>query len=700
MDSMTDSSNSLRSSDLPEMFRPPVNRAMRVLDRSFFRKTVPLSAAAVCQNSDISKVRAELHKSRDLLAVPRLNCIRDVTDQDGQIKKALLLRETVKHDDKETWPPKISELVENGRIAMRPYDLTLDYDFWTYADIISSILPEDELQEIPQGFTQVGHVLHLNLREQYLPYKHLIAEILKDKNKAIRTVINKTEDVGSHSEFRTFPFELLAGDNDLNVVQHEQDCEFRFDYSRVYWNSRLETEHRRLVEKFNKGEIVCDVMAGVGPFAVPAGKKKIFVWANDLNPHGYEVMQDAIKRNKVEGFVTPFNMDGREFIRWSAKELLEAEPVTVTIHPKVRRDRKSGSKVEQAPPPHPEEYHRPVFFDHYVMNLPATAIEFLDAFPGVYAGRESLFAPHTSQRLPMVHVYCFSGHSENELDDHIDICQRISERIGYTITPEDRIGGSGNESIELSIHNVRLVSPKKQMFCASFRLPTEVAFKKHPHYGKPYVEGGEYATASNCLAPSTSKFSRLGMSSTFKLRIPHLSTSSTSHRLRKYTLKHSPLPVQILSGNNLIMSVQLPPATHRKRALPQGELEAASTLKLGADQNTHTLSLSEARLVINKVLENKRRGGKKYEEPENLTKTLDYLEVFARFKDEENIKAVERLLNSHTELEMFERSQLGSLCCDNAEEAKSLIPSLQHKISDADLQELLDELTKLRNFTE
>jgi DNA-directed RNA polymerase II subunit RPB4 len=43
----------------------------------------------------------------------------------------------------------------------------------------------------------------------------------------------------------------------------------------------------------------------------------------------------------------------------------------------------------------------------------------------------------------------------------------------------------------------------------------------------------------------------------------------------------------------------------------------------------------------------------------NLTKTLDYLEVFSRFKDEENIKAVERLLNSHTELEMFERSQLG-----------------------------------------
>ena len=37
----------------------------------------------------------------------------------------------------------------------------------------------------------------------------------------------------------------------------------------------------------------------------------------------------------------------------------------------------------------------------------------------------------------------------------------------------------------------------------------------------------------------------------------------------------------------------------------------------------------------------------------------------------------------------------GSLCCETAEEAKTLIPSLQDKISDDDLQELLDEMYKL-----
>ncbi|CAL5866120.1 uncharacterized protein PFLUO_LOCUS327 [Penicillium psychrofluorescens] len=462
------------------MFRPPINRAMRSLDRSFFRKTVPISAARVFQHSDISRVRKELSSSKDLLVVHRLNCVRDVKDPDGLVRKALLLRGDLKHDDKTTWSPTISELVEKGTVGLGPYELVLDYDFWNYADIIAAILPENDMQEIPQGFTQVGHVLHLNLREQFYPYKHIIAEILKDKNPAIRTVINKTEDVGSHSEFRTFPFELLAGDNDLNVVQHEQDCEFRFDYARVYWNSRLETEHRRLVDKFQAGQMVCDVMAGVGPFAVPAGRKKIFVWANDLNPYGYEVMQDAIPRNKVQEFVTPFNQDGRAFIRFAAKELLDAEPVTVTIKPKARRDRKrkaNESQQEEPPSPPPEMYTRPSIVDHYVMNLPATAIEFVDAFPGLYTGKEALFSPNTSQKLPMIHVYCFSGHSDNEVDDHIDICQRISERLGYTITPEDCVGGTGNQELELAIHNVRLVSPKKQMFCASFRLPEEVAFR-------------------------------------------------------------------------------------------------------------------------------------------------------------------------------------------------------------------------------
>lgn len=283
----------------------------------------------------------------------------------------------------------------------------------------------------------------------------------------------------------------------MEVVVDEQDCEHRFDYSKVYWNSRLNTEHTRLTRKFNQGEAVCDVMAGVGPFAIPAGKKGIFVWANDLNPHSYDSMLSGIGRNKVGRLVTPFNMDGRKFIQYAADELRRSPYRPVTIRGNVslqdekrlRRQFKTGQSTSSPParfkipkPESPKPWEKtitcPPTFDHFVMNLPGTAIEFLDAFVGVYADQESLFHPNTNRRLPMIHVYCFSSHSKEIRIEHEDICRRISERIGFTISPEDRAGGSGDEKRELEIHNVRLVAPNKQMFCASFRLPEEVAFAK------------------------------------------------------------------------------------------------------------------------------------------------------------------------------------------------------------------------------
>ena len=45
--------------------------------------------------------------------------------------------------------------------------------------------------EVPCSFETVGHIAHLNLRDELLPYKHLVGQVLLDKNPSIRTIVNK-----------------------------------------------------------------------------------------------------------------------------------------------------------------------------------------------------------------------------------------------------------------------------------------------------------------------------------------------------------------------------------------------------------------------------------------------------------------------------------------------------------------------------
>ncbi|OAQ96033.1 hypothetical protein LLEC1_01545 [Akanthomyces lecanii] len=135
----------------------------------------------------------------------------------------------------------------------------------------------------------------------------------------------------------------------------------------------------------------------------------------------------------------------------------------------------------------------------------------------------------------------------------------------------------------------------------------------------------------------------------------------------------------------------------RPKPPPPGNEEASATLNLGEFQNVDTLTLSEASLVLNALVAKRRNDRKNVNETEMLNQTLSYLDHFARFTQKENVEAVERLLSAHKDLAKFERAQLGSLCCENADEAKTLIPSLADKIKDEDLEDLLQEISKLQN---
>ena len=87
-------------SDEPsDMFAPPVNRAMKVLDRSFFQRTIPASAARIFSPKDISRVRTDLDRSRDTLKT-RLDGVQPDPDAARAAKggKCLLLKPEVVHN--------------------------------------------------------------------------------------------------------------------------------------------------------------------------------------------------------------------------------------------------------------------------------------------------------------------------------------------------------------------------------------------------------------------------------------------------------------------------------------------------------------------------------------------------------------------------------------------------------------------------
>ncbi|KAM6580361.1 hypothetical protein CsatA_004135 [Cannabis sativa] len=300
--------------------------------------------------------------------------------------------------------------------------LTLFYDYWQMDEILEAMLPNDII--IPSAFETVGHVAHLNLRDELLPYKKLIGKVILDKNKPkIQTVVNKIDSI--QNDYRTMQLEVLAGNHSLVTTVVENGLQFQVDLSTVYWNSRLATERQRLLNGFTRKDVVCDVFSGVGPIAISAAKIVKRVYANDLNPQAIEYLERNSVLNKLEKKIRVFNMDGRRFI--------------VSLF-----------TSEKAPS-----------ITQVVMNLPNDAVEFLDAFRGVLRGRTK----EEEYPLPLIHVYGFSKARDPEFDFH--------ERIRIALT---------EVAVDVEMRRVRLVAPGKWMLCASFILPKSVAF------GKPILE--------------------------------------------------------------------------------------------------------------------------------------------------------------------------------------------------------------------
>ena len=112
----------------------------------------------------------------------------------------------------------------------------------------------------------------------------------------------------------------MAGEKTYLAKVKEQGVSFEFDFEKVYWCSRLQQERDRLLAVMKARECLADIFCGVGPLAVRAAKKGLFVIANDLNPYCHEYLVANCKANGVSERVMCWNMCAREAMRKIYKE--------------------------------------------------------------------------------------------------------------------------------------------------------------------------------------------------------------------------------------------------------------------------------------------------------------------------------------------------------------------------------------------
>jgi tRNA (guanine37-N1)-methyltransferase len=404
---------------------PPRLPGLTTLDREKFTKIVKIPTVTFQERHSKNMTDIVKNLKKFLIKVDKFHPVSN--------GKIYMNPETV--HGWEDLPTETLEQLDIDSSTFTIEDIEFTYQNWRADELVKAITPEG--LEPATSYSKVGHVLHMNLKDNLLPYKSTIAQIFKDKTPGCRTVVNKAQSIDN--TFRNFQIDLLVGDADYQVQVKENGVIFEFDFSTVYWNSRLSTEHERLVKLLNSNDVLYDVFAGVGPFAVPAGKKRVNVLANDLNPHSYKWLQHNVSKNKVSSYVETFNKDGRDFILENVRDNL------------LERIEKRDQDMKE-------------YSIHISMNLPALAVTFLNAFVGLLKNNGKGIENSVSIPTPICHCYCFV----KGVDDRKVMAQNlVEENVGFKLVKGETLK---------DIHFVRNVAPNKDMMRVDLFLTSSVLF--------------------------------------------------------------------------------------------------------------------------------------------------------------------------------------------------------------------------------
>lgn len=222
--------------------------------------------------------------------------------------------------------------------------------------------PEEHIQTIEErlgfrpSFEVVGEIAMVEDTEA-----EKVALALMSTSKSIKTVIAPISDV--EGEFRTRRFRHVAGEPGTVTTHKEHGLRYRVDLQGAYFTPRLGTERLRIASLVQPTDVVLDMFAGVGPFALLVARRCARVIAMDKNPIAVKFLRENARQNKIENI-----------------EILEGDASVLAL---------------------PYEN----MADHVIMNLPHSASLFL--LPAIRAARPG----------GTVHYYCIAPEDDLYRDE-------------------------------------------------------------------------------------------------------------------------------------------------------------------------------------------------------------------------------------------------------------------------------------------
>ncbi len=173
-------------------------------------------------------------------------------------------------------------------------------------DHLQESLPETVINKISNHFRTIGDIAIVSIPPELSDYKRAISESLIANRRDIKTVLNKVSKLDG--DRRVASFEVLAG-KDTVTVHKELGYLYHLDVTKVFFNSSLSYERRRIALMTKPGEHLLVPFCGVGPFAIPVAARGAKTVAVESNSEACRWMAENTKLNGVEDNITIINGD-------------------------------------------------------------------------------------------------------------------------------------------------------------------------------------------------------------------------------------------------------------------------------------------------------------------------------------------------------------------------------------------------------